>query len=239
MPHCPKCGVEVEPNKIQCPLCNTPIKEEEESEDYKGKYPEEPAVTEQVPRRFSKRKRMLVWEISSFVLLIPLIVTLSVDLIVNGEVGWSLYPISSLIFTWLVMTIPLLFPKRFILIGISELLFPLTFFLIIDLIDNLSIDWYPVLALPIILITAAVVAIITLISLKVKKRGLNIVAVVLFGVGVVCVCIDLVITYFLQGKFGAIWSLFVLVPTVLIGGFLLYLHYRVMKGKDFKRKINP
>ncbi|MHA1367890.1 MAG: hypothetical protein ACTSP5_15990 [Candidatus Heimdallarchaeota archaeon] len=58
MPYCSRCGVEVEPNKEKCPLCDTKIQElEDEEEEYTSKYPEEIAEDETLPKRTSKQRR--------------------------------------------------------------------------------------------------------------------------------------------------------------------------------------
>ncbi|HUU79763.1 MAG TPA: hypothetical protein VMX55_15600 [candidate division Zixibacteria bacterium] len=239
MPYCTRCGVEVEPNKVNCPLCNTPIQSiDEELPDYKSKYPEEQEIKEEKTPRTAKQTRMLVWEIISFILFIPLIITLSINLIVDHAVNWALYPISSLLLAWIIITIPLVFYKKVVIIAIGESLPFLVYFLVIDLIDNGHLNWYVPLALPIIGTFGIVSTVVAIGFIKVKNRGLNIPAFILFGVGITCLLMDLIITSY-QTAPGVKWSLYVLVPTVLAGGFLLYLHYRVIKGKDLKRKINP
>ena len=239
MPYCTRCGVEVEPNKMNCPLCNTPIQPvDEELPDYSSKYPSEQEIKEEKPQRTPKQTRKLVWEITSFILFIPIAITLSINLIVDHTVNWSLYPVSSIVLAWIIISVPLLFYKKVVIISIGESIPFLVYFLVIDLIDNGQLDWYLPLALPIIGAIGIVSTLIAISYIKVKNRGLNIIAFLLFGVGIVCLLIDLIIQSYISSP-GVRWSLYVLVPTVLAGGFLLYLHYRVIKGKDLKRKINP
>ena len=67
-----------------------------------------------------------------------------------------------------------------------------------------------------------------------KKKGANLAAFILFGVGILNLGLDLIIMSTLQGKVTITWSLFVLVPTAIVGGFLLYLHYRF---KDLNKEV--
>ena len=238
--YCPRCGVEVESNKLRCPLCNTPIQSlDEEKPDYSSKFPEESTENEKKTATKPKQKRLQIWEISSVILLIPIIVTLSINVIVQGTVNWSLYPVASILFVWAAYTIPLLLPKRIAIIAICEFIFPQVYFIVIDLIGNGRLDWYLQLGLPIAGVATIMLGLIIFGIIKVKHKGLNIVSFILFGGSIICVVIDLTVTSYTQAIVNARWSLYVLVPAVLIGGFLLYLHYRFIKGKDLKRKINP
>ncbi|MHA1435739.1 MAG: hypothetical protein ACTSO7_18015 [Candidatus Heimdallarchaeota archaeon] len=162
MPYCSRCGVEVEPNKEKCPLCDTKIQElEDEEEKYTSKYPEEVVVEEKLPKRTSKQRRIIAFEIVSIALLIPLLITLSTNLIISKNVTWALYPISSLILTWFLVSIPLLFPKKPFIIIPGEVI-PLTLFLLVmDYIDDLpdtSLTWYVNMALPTLGLTLVIVS---------------------------------------------------------------------------------
>jgi hypothetical protein len=238
MPYCSRCGVEVEANKDNCPLCGTAIQKlDEEPPKQEKKYPEEPVEKKVKAQRTAKEKRLLIWEIVSIVLLIPTLITLFINLIVQGTVSWALYPISTLVLTWLLVTFPLLFPKKPIIMIIGEVLPLSVFLLVVDIIANQRIDWYLRLALPNLALIVVVVISVVIASLKVKNKGLNIVAFVLFGIGLICLGLDLIITSYIQKHLAIEWSLYVLVPTVLVGGFFIYLHFRLTKKVDIKRKI--
>lgn len=240
MPYCSRCGVEVESNKQTCPLCNTPIQPlDEEKPEYKSKYPDDVPKDEQTKPRPKKKKRLLVFEITSVVLAIPLIISLTTNLIVSGTVTWSLYPVASLLLVWFMMATPLLFPKKIAVIATGEFVPMLIYFLVIDLIDNGKIDWYVRVALPIIGAIGVASFIIAFGTLKSKNKGLNIPAFALFGASIICLIVDVCITSYLNGTPGLVWSLYVLVPAVLIGAFLLYLHFRVTRNKDLKRRLQP
>ncbi|MHA1503409.1 MAG: hypothetical protein ACTSSB_16365, partial [Candidatus Heimdallarchaeota archaeon] len=65
----------------------------------------------------------------------------------------------------------------------------------------------------------------------------NVVAFVMFGISGICLGLDVIISSFILGRFYMFWSLFVITPGFLVGGFLLYLHYRIIRKTDIKRKI--
>ncbi|MHA1367891.1 MAG: hypothetical protein ACTSP5_15995 [Candidatus Heimdallarchaeota archaeon] len=181
----------------------------------------------------------------------PLLITLSTNLIIDKTVTWAWYPFSSLILAWFLISFPLLFPKKPFLIVPGEVI-PLTLFLLVmDYIDNQHLDFYLTLALPTLALTLVIVTAVVVGSIKVKTKGLNIVAFVLFavsgGLNVVafvlfaisgiCLGLDVIISSYILGYFYMFWSLFVITPGVLVGGFLLYLHFRIIRKTDLKRKI--
>jgi hypothetical protein len=238
MPYCSRCGVEVEPNKKKCPLCDTKIQElGEEEQDYTSKYPEEVVEEERLPQRTSKQRRIISFEVISIILVMPLLITLSTNLIINKTVTWAWYPISSLILAWFLVSFPLIFPKKPYIIVPGEVI-PLTLFLLVmDYLDNQHLDWYLTLALPTLALTLVIVTAVVLGSIKAKNKGLNTAAFVLFAISGICLGLDVIISSYILGRFYMFWSLFVITPGVLIGGFLLYLHYRIIRKTDLKRKI--
>ena len=238
MPYCSRCGVEVEANKTHCPLCNTELEELVEiSIEKTKKFPDEEHIPLPKKIRIKERKKLLRWEVVSVTLLIPLLITLFTDLIVNRTVSWSLYPIASLLLVWVIITIPLLFPKNLPIILVGETVPYFIYLLVIDFIDNRSIDWYPRLGLPIISVIITVVLVVIIGIIFVKNKGANIAAFILFGIGIICLGIDFIVTSYIENKFAVNWSLYVLASTIVIGGFLLYIHFRIIKGTLTKENL--
>jgi hypothetical protein len=247
MPYCSRCGVEVEPTTETCPLCGTPIQKLDNDQEtdqtavpYQRKYPDKPAkkTPEQIERS-NKQKRLLAWEIVSISLGLPLLIILFLNLIISGTLTWSLYPISAIILTWFLTTFPLLFPNKAWIIIIGEVVPIMLFLLIVDVLDNYSIDWYFRLALPIIGLVGIITAAVVIGCVKVKHKGINIPAFTLLGIAAICLGLDLIIMSYIRGQLTVGWSLFVLVPSVSISLLLYYLHYRFIKKAKIKRRLQP
>jgi len=221
-----------------CPLCQQPLDQEEETQEpptAQKIYPEEVKPPKRM--RTTKQKRFLIWEILSVTLLTTLLIVLFLDLIISKTITWSLYPIASLVLAWIVITCPLLFPKKVAVIVPGETIPFFIYLLVIDLADNRKIDWYLRLGLPILCVIITVGLAIGIGSLFLKNKGLNIAALIVLGAGIICLGIDFIVSSYIYDRFTVNWSLYVLALTVVIGGFLLYLHFRLLKGANLKRKL--
>jgi len=239
LPYCSRCGVEVDFGIDNCPLCSRPIQkfEDDEEIEYKKKYPDEPVIPPTKRVLTPKQQKLRIWEILSASLLIPFLIVVFTDLIVNETVSWARFPMISLMLVWLLATFPLVFPKRPVINVIGLALSVMIFLILVDYFDNWQFDWFYQLALAIIALLTGTSAILVFVSTKVKQKGLNIAAFILFAIGIVNLGLDLIIMSYSRGYVTVTWSLFVLAPTVVIGGFLLYMHYRITKDTDLRDKL--
>ena len=233
MPYCSRCGVEVDPGVEKCPLCNTPIQKLEDISEIKvaKKYPDEPIEESSIKRRTEKEKRLFALEIVSISLALPFLITTFLDLIINKSITWARFPMLGFLFIWGTVAIPLLFPKKPIILVLGEVSFVMGFLALVDYFDDWKLEWYVTYALPIVIVTILFSSLVVLASILVKKKGANIAAFILFGIGGLTFCLEIIISRTIS------WSLFVLTPTVVIGLFLIYLHYRFTKDIDIKDKL--
>jgi len=231
MPYCSQCGVEVEEYVDVCPLCTTPILKNNNMIEKKSlRFPDKPVIENK-----TGVLRFLVWEIVSVSLLTAFLIVVLTNIIVNFNITWAWYPMASIFMVWLVATFPLLLPKRPLLIAIFSVTSIMLFLAFIDLIDNWAFDWYYDIALPIAFMLIVVTTGVIMLCLKVKKKGINIAAFILFGIGIIVLGLDLIICFDLKKIINLTWSLFVIIPIILTAIFLLYIHYRLLKAVDIKK----
>ena len=93
MPYCPRCGVEVETRLEACPLCGTAIPGEvREADPEPADYPEDVIPPLRMYRTLDHRQRKLFATLMvGFLGLFPIALTLGMDLVQNGRIGWSYY----------------------------------------------------------------------------------------------------------------------------------------------------
>jgi hypothetical protein len=238
MPYCSKCGVEVEKGVEKCPLCQLPINGVEEDSPPPKKYPDVPVKHPEKTPLTPRQKRIRAWEIIGASLLIPFLIVVFTDLIVNETVSWARYPMIALLLTWMLTTFPLVFTKRPFVIITGELLSVLIFLVLVDYLHDWTVDWFYKLALPNLAVLILISSAVVILSTQAKRKGANIAAFILFGVGALNLGLDMIIMSTLRQQVSITWSLFVLVPCFIIGGFLLYLHYRFKNlNQDIKERL--
>ena len=238
MPYCSKCGVEVDQGVEKCPLCQLPINGMEEGAAPPQKYPDVPVEHPKRPPMTTTQKRVRAWEIVGATLLIPFLIVVFTDLIVNETVSWARFPMIALLLAWMLATFPLLFARRPLVIISGEVLSVLIFLVLVDYLHDWVIDWFYKLALPNLAVLILIASAVTIISTQAKRKGVNIAAYILFGIGALNLGLDLIIMSSLAGTITMKWSLFVLVPCFIIGGFLLYLHFRFKNlNQDIKERL--
>jgi len=231
MPYCKECGVEVEAYIEICPLCSTPIYDKDiEPRKKTVNYPDIPLVDTN-----KKVMRFFIWEIISSLLLTSFLIVVLTNFILEFRISWAWYPMASILLVWLLTTIPLFLVKKPLLIPILVVLSITAFIGFIDFIDDFSFEWAHIIALPLSGVLIFVTTLIVIISKKVKRKGLNIAAFVMFGSAIIVLCLEGILDFAFEGEINLSWSLAVVVPLSLIGGLFLYLHYRLLKTGDIKK----
>lgn len=123
MKYCDKCGITIQTNHTYCPLCRQTL-EEIKQEKVVEKYPEVKSQLRTVKNNF--RKAIL------FVTLTSIIVLFTINLANGLDRLWSLIPIGSIVFFWLLLSVGI-FSKHNIAFKLFILtLLGISFFYMID-----------------------------------------------------------------------------------------------------------
>jgi hypothetical protein len=238
MPYCSKCGVEVDQGVENCPLCQLPINGIEEDAVAPKKYPDVPVEHPKKAPLTPQQKRKRVWEIIGASLLIPFLIVVFTDLIVNETVSWARFPMIALLLAWMLTTFPLVFTRRPFVIISGEVISILIFLVLVDYLHDWKVDWFYRLALPNLAVLILISSAVVILSNLAKRKGANIAAYILFGIGALNLSLDMIIMSSIREQISITWSLFVLVPCFIIGGFLLYLHFRFKNlNQDIKERL--
>jgi len=157
MSYCVRCGVELDDALKECPLCHTPVllpvnPDQEEEMD-----PASRAWPDHVPSKRKHRPNLVppkpVVLLATFLLLIPFLVTLFVDLKAHGEVTWSFYPMTSLALLWLMVAYPALLRRHTLSVAFTvDMLATALFLVSLDQYADGFVDWawYPASSLVLI-----------------------------------------------------------------------------------------
>ncbi len=149
MAYCVKCGVELERNITSCPLCTTPVYLPEDfDESTQRSYPER--LQKNKPRQINLVPSKAFVYLMTFILAIPIIVCLMVDIRNGGKISWSFYPAASLMLIWVLMAYPALMKRYSFMKVLTIDIYAVVLFLIsLDLYSGGFLSWsvYPVASL--------------------------------------------------------------------------------------------
>jgi hypothetical protein len=245
MPYCPECGVEIGKAKA-CPLCGvkTPatslsglslhleggqpcVENEEGSVNFLGDAAKSVNITPDEGRK-------IAWEVLTVAFGIAIAILLSINLLVNLRLSWSLYPVASFLFIWICATALLALPNRKKL-GFSLVAIAIPAYLIALGLITGNFSWAWRLALPIAIFTELNAAALALAIRLLKRKGLNVLACVFAGIALECIGLEIFIDLFLFDGIRLGWSTIIAIALGPISGFLLYLHVRVVKTTNLRR----
>lgn len=224
MAYCVRCGVELHKGLKSCPLCNTEVLLPDEMDIGEGMSP----FSDRVPRNIRPRinitpSRASIF-LATFIILVPLLVTLIIDFNANRTITWSFYPITSLALLWVLIAYRALLKGHTVFQVITMDIFSIAVFLLsLDLYSGSFPEWsqYPALALLLIWIYMATPYLFT------WKRAYLIIAVWLLGTGGFLFAIDI-----LTG--GRDWFYPIGLPILCLAGFtgvIILLSAKTSKNK--------
>lgn len=229
MSYCVNCGVELAESEKKCPLCGVEV--------INPAQPRRIVADSPYPRRLEKiskkMDRRFFAQLAGLLLLIPLLITVLVNILSSGKLSWSGYVIGALamVFVWVVL--PFYFKKYYTVPFIcADCVAAVLYLWLVELLTGA--DWFLAVGLPIgagaslfaILLAAAF-------SGKVKLGALVKTALILFSAGLFTVCVNVITSETVFGTPSVSWSLYVLVPCLILGIAAMIIERR----KNFKEEI--
>jgi len=235
MIYCRNCGVELEENANYCSLCGESVLKNTGTEmDYLDpNYRRKKELTNY--QRLSHLQRQKVFlEIAGMVLFSGVLVTFIINFLADHTITWSRYVVAAgLVLFSNIYIITLLRKKLLLLFSLSFVTTAFLLFLL-DLFSGFK-GWVSKLGIPVLFAAYVIVLAFVLLERKAKQKGLNIIAYSLVAAGLLCVCIDGIISIYATNYLMVGWSLTVMVATILTSSFLMYIHLRLKKITDLKR----
>ena len=165
MSYCVNCGVELDKSAHKCALCDTPVyNPNEKSEETTLPFSHTPDIPVGIKQKF-------IALVVTFILLIPNIVCMFINLFVNPENLWFIFVASSSFLCWILFVFPFLTKKLrpYLMWGFDTLAVAL-YTLVFYANDPSDAKWYFNIALPIISIISACVLYFTFWYRKRKRH---------------------------------------------------------------------
>ncbi|MGL1891480.1 MAG: hypothetical protein OCD02_07615 [Spirochaetaceae bacterium] len=226
MPYCPQCGVEVESNN--CPLCSYIIKQDIH------KVPFSHSVdSEQKKLDLPKSIKVEIFNISTiFFAVLVSSICLTIDLLLDKSINWSIYPITTVITMALITTVSL-YTKGLIKIGLI-LLLSLALLFVLDIFIPVK-NFFLMISLPISISASVLSFTVIIITKKSGAHGFNLAGYILIAIAIFNVFVDLIIQNFIYGEMHITWSIIPFASLTPIAMFLLYIHFVFSKRVDLNK----
>ena len=234
---CSHCGVILDNTMQNCPLC------EGGSSGYIGITikPDTSSLvdgeleTMPVERELSRnQKRKMFWELSTLILFLGIVVTLIVDFVTSSTISWSKFTIIVGLVLFIIISLLSFVRHRPVVLGCGIYLSLSLFLLTLDkLISNTG--WGIELGIPLLSLIYVFILAFSFLAGILKEKGLNLIGYFFLLSGLIIPTIEIVLDNFFSGNINLVWSIYVIASLLPMGVVLLFVHYRMRKGRELKR----
>jgi hypothetical protein len=234
--YCKNCGVELEHDMTHCPLCGASVTgAAPENKDDAGFGGSQHSTF--VHRKMSQPQKKLTWEIVSLVLLSSGIATFIVDFIINNRIVWSEYPVAICLAIFCYMSMFAFSDQTTVIKVTGGLVLSSICIVIIDAVTG-SIGWSVRLGIPLLFVSNLVVLVLISIIRRARYKGINLIAYAFLGAAVICISIEGILSFYKAGLISFQWSMIVsasIIPVVIV---LLFVHFRLKKGRSLEKTFH-
>lgn len=211
MSYCVNCGVELDDTASGCPLCQTPVVNPNHRTDAVSSKPFPTARGEVAP--VSK------WELA--LLISAMFASVAVccavlNIFLPAGRAWSLYVIGAAVMLWIWFVPPLLLRGMHLCLRLMMDVAAVGIYIFLISIDLNGRGWFMGLALPIILLGAAIMLFLGLMMQKNKRSILTSVTLIIGSVGFFLLGVEFFANHYLLGEWTPGWSLVVVTVCVAL-----------------------
>lgn len=241
MSYCVNCGVEMDASAQECPLCNTPVWNPRELEKYAGQGRQGKEIPSPFPREKSEVEKA---NKKDFGLLMSMVVLASAvtcgilnALVFRGSL-WSMAVIGACGVLWVILIPVMIYTKQPIYVSllydgavVALYLYMLTF-------QVGSREWFLGLGLPITVLVTAVVELVTLCIDKLPRSFLTVSLYLFTGTGLLCLGLELLIDWYLDGAISLRWSAVVLTVCAILDIAVITMLSRRRLRNEVRRRLH-
>ncbi len=246
---CRHCGVELEPDARFCPLCQHPLSGTAEgerleslpcatlpSELQESAPPPSTRPPTPMPPATKRRVHRYLLEIYSLLAVTAALVVFAVDFSSGLSLTWAWYPLTSLVFLWVVMFLLILCAGRLWVSLVAEIAAVSVLLFVLDRLTA-GPDWFLPLALPLTLLAGAMLAFILVIARRMKPPLFTMIAIILLTASLCAVGLDLLLSRFDTGRWSIAWSSVTFACALPVAMILFYLRRRLRSRQEEIRKV--
>lgn len=214
--YCANCGVQLADTEKKCPLCGTRAHPDVVQEAGQPLYPKNSYT---VPKVSSRGLQIVL----TAAFLLPMLICLQCDLLINSAVTWSGYVTGALFCLYVMLVLPVWFRKP------NPVIFVPCSFAVVGcylLYINFATGggWFLSFAFPVVSFTCLVITAVVTLTKYVHRGYLYIIGGAFAAMGAFMPLMGFLlnVTFFGAAKF-ALWSLYPLTALLIVGGTLIFL----------------
>ena len=228
MNYCVNCGVKLKESEKVCPLCNTKVIN---PNNLKTDFI--PAYSQNIEKTKKVNKKYLCFLIT-IILMGVTIITVLCNLIFTGNITWSIYVVASILFLNSKLSF-VLFKNKFFPLFI-DLLTTETLIYVIAYLNN-GLHWFYYLVCPFIFIIWIYIILCTFVLSKKKYNLLRRFSVAFSFISVILLIIESCIDMYKYEKITINWSIYAILPIIIIGTILFLISYNRKLIEEIKQRI--
>ena len=228
MSYCVNCGVKLKESEKVCPLCNTKVIN---PNNLKTEFI--PAYSQNIEKTKKVNKKYLCFLIT-IILMGVTIITVLCNLIFTGNITWSIYVVVSILFLNSKLSF-VLFKNKFFPLFI-DLLTTETLIYVIAYLNN-GLHWFYYLVCPFIFIIWIYIILCTFVLSKKKYNLLRRFSVAFSFISVILLIIESCIDMYKYEKITINWSIYAILPIIIIGTILFLISYNRKLIEEIKQRI--
>jgi hypothetical protein len=228
MSYCVNCGVKLKESEKVCPLCNTKVIN---PNNLKTEFI--PAYSQNIEKTKKVNKKYLCFLIT-IILMGVTIITVLCNLIFTGNITWSIYVVASILFLNSKLSF-VLFKNKFFPLFI-DLLTTETLIYVIAYLNN-GLHWFYYLVCPFIFIIWIYIILCTFVLSKKKYNLLRRFSVAFSFISVILLIIESCIDMYKYEKITINWSIYAILPIIIIGTILFLISYNRKLIEEIKQRI--
>lgn len=228
MSYCVNCGVKLKESEKVCPLCNTKVIN---PNNLKTEFI--PAYSQNIEKAKKVNKKYLCFLIT-IILMGVTIITVLCNLIFTGNITWSIYVVASILFLNSKLSF-VLFKNKFFPLFI-DLLTTETLIYVIAYLNN-GLHWFYYLVCPFIFIIWIYIILCTFVLSKKKYNLLRRFSVAFSFISVILLIIESCIDMYKYEKITINWSIYAILPIIIIGTILFLISYNRKLIEEIKQRI--
>ncbi|HSO77234.1 MAG TPA: DUF6320 domain-containing protein [Bacteroidales bacterium] len=219
---CKSCGVDLGEGNEKCPLC-------EATENNRRVV--SPADVLNISKLENGKQ---LFELTILLLFSGIIITVAIDAAFGKGMNWSLFTTTCIGYVMTVITALYFWHSRPYPLILSGMISTL---LLLFLIDNMTGNsgWFITVAGPVafsLFVLAGLVVFLNSLSLY---KGLNLIALILMALGGLMLVIEFLVDRAVSGNFSPQWSVVTAASLSIIALILIFVHYRLKRGRSLGR----